>query len=87
MSECESREHCSFFMNEMGNSPSLVRLMRRRYCDSDKEHCARYMIKSMLYKGYTPKDDGAVSALEHEVNRMYPNDLQKAHDIISLLEA
>jgi len=86
MSICESKDQCSFFTNEMDNTPSLVRVMRRRYCESDKEHCARYMIKQMLYKGYTLRDEKVLSELERDLSAMYPNDLYKAQSIIRQMD-
>jgi hypothetical protein len=71
----------------MDDMPSLVRAMRRRYCESDKEHCARYMIKQMLNRGYTLRDEEALAGFEGDLGNMYPNDLLKAKRIISQMEA
>ena len=81
MSRCESSGSCSFFSNEMGDMPSLVRAMKQRYCEKDKEHCARYMIKQMINKGYT-LSERAVEKLAGELENLYPNDKEKARMIM-----
>ena len=82
MSRCESSGSCSFFTNEMGGMPSLVRVMKRQYCETDKEHCARNMVKQMLYQGYTLPDEAELRELENEISGMFPNAHTKARAII-----
>ena len=85
MSMCESSGECSFFKNEMGQMPSLVKVMKRRYCESDKERCARYMIKQKMHQGYTFTDDSVLDKIEADLGTMYPNDQEKATRIIEMM--
>ena len=85
MSRCESSGECSFFQNEMGQMPSLVKVMKRRYCDTDKERCARYMIKQKMQKGFTFSDDSVLDEVERDMGQMYPNDMEKATRIIEMM--
>ena len=85
MGGCENKDLCSFFQNEMGNKPSLVRTMKHRYCEKDKESCARYMIKSMLFKGYTLPDDHALDQVGRYLVNLYPNDVARAKEIIGMM--
>jgi len=83
MSRCEMSEMCSFFNNEIGNLPTLVRAMKRRYCQYDKEHCARYMVRQKLLKANSKGDTGELSAFERDISSMYPNDHPKAQRLMS----
>lgn len=85
MSTCDSKEACSFFNNQLGGMKSLISVMKKRYCEADRESCARYRIKSMLNKGYALPDEEALSSVERDLNSMYPNDLPKADKIISMM--
>jgi len=83
MSMCEICDSCSFIMDEIGNRPSLVLAMKRRYCGFDKEHCALYMVKQWHDRGYTFRDDDNMEELECNIKALYPNDHARAQMIIS----
>lgn len=85
MPGCEKKDVCSFFLNEMGNKPSLARTMRGRYCESDKQSCARYMIKAMLLKGYYLPDDQILDKVGQHLVNLYPNDTKRAKEIIGMM--
>jgi len=83
MSKCEMSDMCSFFNNEIGNLPTLVRAMKRRYCQNDKEHCARYMVRQKVLRTQSLLDSDIHLELESDISSMYPNDHPKAQRIMS----
>lgn len=83
MGECESHKSCSFFMNELGAMPSLVKRLSALYCKNDKERCARYMIKKKVHEGYTLPEGPLGEELENKLQGLYPNDLARAREVIS----
>lgn len=44
MDECERLKNCPFFLGKMANMPATAELMKNRYCRSDYEKCARYIL-------------------------------------------
>lgn len=83
MSRCENSGVCSFFQNNMGAMPSLVRRMKEMYCEKEKEHCARYMVKAMVLKGYTLPENADTERMENMLRTLFPNDMVKAREVIN----
>lgn len=83
MGRCESYGTCSFFQNEMGAMPSMIRRLATLYCNNDKERCARYMIKKKAMQGYTLPEGRRGEELEKILDGLYPNDLARAKEVIS----
>lgn len=65
---CELLKTCSFFVVEV-KSPALAEEFKRKYCNQNKELCARYMIAKEV-------------GLDKIPPALYPNEYDKALDII-----
>jgi len=92
MARCERTEVCSFFQNKMSGLPSVVNMMKQSYCEQDKDRCARYKLKKMIFMGYTlPEEDSLQSdgtfagSLVTLVENLYPSDQEKLKRIMSRL--
>ena len=92
MARCENTEYCSFFQNKMSGLPSVVNMMKQSYCEQDKDRCARYNLKRLIFKGYTLPDEDSlkssgifVGSLEALVENLYPSDQEKLKRIMSRL--
>ena len=46
MAQCEKQEKCPFFNDQMANMPTMARLMKKQFCLTDKDSCARYQVAS-----------------------------------------
>jgi hypothetical protein len=44
MSRCERIEECPLFDGALANMPILTDALKERYCQSDKESCARFWV-------------------------------------------
>ena len=72
MAECENLSKCLFFNDKLENMPSIAQMMKNKYCEGNKEECARYMVSSKFGK------DKVAPAL-------FPNMKDRALSIISQL--
>jgi hypothetical protein len=68
MADCERLGGCAFFSTLMADQSSLAGLFRQRYCRGHADQCARVLVEAA---GLTVPDD------------LFPNQSQKAHDLIS----
>ena len=69
MSECECLSKCPFFNDKMANMDAMAEDTKNRYCRSDYEHCARYMVFKLLGRENVPTD-------------LYPLQKSKARQIL-----
>ena len=67
---CEMLETCPFYNDKMDVDSGLGKLYKRRYCEGDKNQCARYMVLSELGAKSVPVD-------------LYPNMYERAEQIIA----
>lgn len=56
MTDCELTTKCLFFNDKMANMPSTANMMKRKYCQGDFEHCARYIVCKALGRENVPAD-------------------------------
>lgn len=56
MAECEYRVECHFFIQEVGYSPEMQRMMREKYCLTDNTECARLAAMDHLDLDEIPDD-------------------------------
>lgn len=42
--QCEKLEKCPFFNDKMANMPAVAGMLKKQYCQNDKESCARYIV-------------------------------------------
>ncbi len=69
----------------MKNMPTLTRQLQEKYCNDAYNKCARYLVNKMFIEGYTPKDDKAALEFEKAFDSLYPNNIDKAGEIINQL--
>lgn len=67
MPDCERLNACPFFSGRMENMPSVAGLMKHMFCFGDRTQCARYQVASAGLP--IPAD-------------LFPNDLERAQDIL-----
>lgn len=56
MSDCQFVAKCIFFNDKMANMPSTAEMLKKKYCRSDFEHCARFMVATRLGRDKVPSD-------------------------------
>ena len=69
MEECEFITKCAFFSDRMKTLPTVAKMMKKRYCEGDKDECARYQLASTIGKNQVPSD-------------LFPHQTDIANDII-----
>ncbi|MFH1378210.1 MAG: hypothetical protein ABIH86_05620 [Planctomycetota bacterium] len=69
MEECELIEKCAFFTNRMSTLPTVAKMMKKRYCEGDKDDCARYRLALSIGKNGVPAN-------------LFPHQMDIANDII-----
>jgi hypothetical protein len=70
MKNCELMQKCIFFTDKTKNMPDAAEIIKKKYCQGDKNICARYKI--------------AISFGQKEVPvNLFPRELKKANAIIS----
>ena len=48
MANCEKLPKCPFYQGKMSMDSGLGSLYKKKYCESDKTACARYMVATKL---------------------------------------
>ena len=67
---CEKTAGCPFYNNKMMvKSPSILSNYKKKYCEGDKNKCARYKVFIFLGANKVP-------------NNLYPNMVDRANEII-----
>ncbi len=69
MEVCEKLEKCPFYQGVMSMEKGLGSMYKKKYCESDKNSCARYMIATQL-------------GPEFVTNKIYPNMVDLAKEMI-----
>ncbi|MFZ7102448.1 MAG: hypothetical protein ACOWWO_07300 [Peptococcaceae bacterium] len=67
---CEKLAGCPFYQEKMPMESGLGAMYRKKYCETDKTNCARYLIATTLGPQCVPVD-------------LYPNMSQRAEQIIA----
>jgi hypothetical protein len=69
MAQCEKIEKCPFFNDQMASMPTTAKLMKKQYCMTARENCARYQVASKgikvpadLYPAQTNRVDQILNA-------------------------
>ncbi len=70
MGICKFVEGCPFFNGKMKDMPSTSEMYKKKYCLSDFENCARYMVNTKKGKQAVPEN-------------LTPNQIDKALAIIN----
>lgn len=82
MSRCENRGICSFYDRSSGALSAETLAMLNAYCKSDKEHCARYLVKRKLFDGYTLPGDLNLDKVGRKLEKMIPTEHAMARKLI-----
>jgi hypothetical protein len=56
--------------------------MLNAYCKSDKEHCARYLVKRKVFEGYTLPGDLNLDKVGRQLEKMAPTEHARARRLI-----
>lgn len=70
MATCECLPRCPFFNDQMADIPATAELLKHRYCLSDYNTCARYMVFKALGREKVPSN-------------LFPNHSDKAKALIA----
>ena len=70
MPDCAKLAKCVFFNDHMPNMPSMASLYKQRYCRSEYDKCARFVVASKLGGDKVPGD-------------LFPNDQDRAQKLIA----
>lgn len=70
MATCEKLAKCPFYQGQMKMDSGLGGMYKKKYCETDKTQCARYMIVTTL-------------GPEFVNNNIYPNMVDLAKDMIA----
>ena len=70
MATCEKLPKCPFYQGEMTTDSGLGAIYKKKYCETDKTLCARYMIATTLGPEYVN-------------NHIYPNMTGLAKEMIA----
>ena len=81
MSNCEHLESCPFFNDRIKSMPTIAGRLKEQFCEHDKSGCARYKVKAMILKGYTPRA-AALGEFESAMKTLFPNDEARAQRIM-----
>ena len=60
MAQCEKLAKCPFYQGKMDINSGLGAMYKKRYCEGNKETCARYIVATQL-------------GPEHVTDALYPN--------------
>jgi hypothetical protein len=82
MSRCENRGICSFYDRSSGVLSAETVAMLNAYCKSDKEHCARYLVKRKVFEGFTLPGDLNLDKVGRHLEKMAPTEHARARKII-----
>ena len=69
MAVCENLAKCPFYQGKMTMHDGIGAMYKRKYCEGDKNSCARYMVATTVGKEYVTES-------------LYPNMAEKAKKII-----
>lgn len=69
MAVCENLQKCPFYQGKMSMDSGIGSMYKRKYCEGDKNLCARYMVAKQAGKEYVTET-------------LYPNMIEKANQII-----
>lgn len=69
MSVCEKLNGCPFYTDKMSIESGLGKIYKRKYCEENKEICARYKVSAALGPDKVPTD-------------LYPNMFERAEEIL-----
>lgn len=70
MAVCENLAKCPFYQGKMTMDDGIGAMYKRKYCEGDKNSCARYMVATTVGKEYVTES-------------LYPNMADKAKKIIA----
>jgi methyl-accepting chemotaxis protein len=63
--DCPVLSTCAFFTDRLRSMPTTAAVLKQRYCRSDHEHCARWMVREQLGGDAVPGD-----LFPHELQRV-----------------
>ena len=70
MATCEKLSKCPFYQGKMSMDSGLGSMYKKKYCESDKTACARYMVATKLGPTFV-------------TDNLYPNMSDMAKNIIA----
>lgn len=82
---CENRDICCFIQRELEMKSVMADGILRRYCNSDREKCARYMVKKMILAGYSLPDDHSLDRVGMLLTDLHPSDTDSAMEMIGIM--
>jgi len=71
MDICERLEKCPFYQDKMIIETGLGTILKKKYCESNKNECARYMVLQTI---------GA----EYVDNTLFPHMKDRAYELIQM---
>ena len=74
MKECELLETCVFINDYLSSLPSQIAMLKRQYCHSDYQKCARYKLAQLIDREKVPRD---LDPTEHERAEQLLNSIDK----------
>ncbi len=69
MATCEKLEKCPFYQGKMSMESGLGAMYKKKYCEGDKNICARYIVATKL-------------GPEFVTDRLYPNMDKAAQELL-----
>ena len=69
MATCEKLEKCPFYQGHMKMDSGVGSLYKKKYCEGDKNTCARYMVATKL-------------GPEFVTDKLYPNMVETAKKLL-----
>jgi len=56
MNECKNLKNCPFFNDKMVKMPATAKLFKARYCNSNFNECARFVMANLVEGNEVPLD-------------------------------
>lgn len=54
MNECERMDRCRYFIEHLKDLEAIQEMWKRKFCQGDKNQCARYMVLKALGPDQVP---------------------------------
>lgn len=70
MADCPLVSGCPFFNDKMANMPSMAEMYKKKYCKSDFDNCARWVVCQKKGKEKVPGD-------------LFPNQMERTLETIA----
>lgn len=82
MSRCGNTDICGYFQVRAGTDGQLKEQVMKKFCLSNREQCALYMVKSRIFSGYSLPEDHVLDEIGRLLGELNPDDRKGAERII-----